>query len=69
MMGYLSSRRIDVTEQEKEFVDLVDKYVETFKENLPVYMMPRSFNYVAIIKKCLEEGKPYEPEWDKRMTY
>lgn len=44
--------------------ELLHKYVERFEQNFPIFMMMgESDDVVAdIIKKCLDDGKPYDAE-------
>lgn len=51
---------------------LLREYREMFDENFPIYrMMGRDdAEIIKIIKKCIEDGKPYEmPDADDEVKY
>ena len=44
--------------------DLLFEYADTFGENFPMFLFRSTDEkqIKAIIKKCLEDGEPYEPD-------
>ena len=47
------------------------EYVKRFHENFPMFMVRGSSDeaIVSMIKKCLKENKPYEPEYKSGVDY
>lgn len=51
--------------------ELLFKYADAFDENFPMYLFRTADeNEVsAIIQKCLDDGVPYEADFDEDMKY
>ena len=51
--------------------ELIKEYVRVFKQNFPIFLIssaPES-EIIMIIEKCLKEGSPYKPEYDKNVKH
>jgi len=51
--------------------ELMKKYVRVFKQNFPLFLIPSApeSEIIAIIEKCLKEGLPYKPDYDKNVIH
>lgn len=58
-------------EQPKEFIRLLEKYVDKFKENFPIFtvMGLEESEIKAMIQKCLDDNKPFEVKDDGKTDY
>ena len=54
-----------------EYFTLAEKYQKTFGEGLPLMMMPQKSDQeiMQIIVDCLENGKPYQVDYDHEVYY
>lgn len=50
---------------------LIDDYLEKFGEQFPIMLLRgvSEEELKAIIQKCIDEGKPYEPELIDKALY
>ena len=50
---------------------LLNEYKQKFGEQLPLMLLRNATDeeVISIIKSCLENGKPYEPDLDKDSNY
>jgi len=51
--------------------ELIKEYIRVFKENFPVFLMPSApeAEIIKIIEKCLKDGLPYKPEYEKNVIH
>ena len=51
--------------------EYLQKYVKVFDENFPIYefMGVDEDDVIKIIQKCLDSGKPYEPDTENGALY
>ena len=50
---------------------LLNEYKEKFNDNFPIFLC-RSMEeeeIIEIMQKCIDEGKPYEPELEEEANY
>ena len=51
--------------------ELIKEYVRVFKENFPLFLVPSmpESEIIMIIEKCLKEGSPYKPDYEKKVIH
>lgn len=55
---------------EKEFEDLLSRYVEAFGEPLPTFFIQKTNReWAEIMNRCLEAGAPYVFDWVEGRKY
>lgn len=51
---------------------LIEEYVNKFNESVPVYLIPASWSTERLekeLKRCIEENRPLEIEYDEKADY